>query len=64
MAQHTHQPAPEMDQRARIVALFAVLIDARHKSHFLRAAETQTELERAGVIVRFQQPDRQGVDHA
>jgi hypothetical protein len=65
MVQRASQPDPDMDRRAHIVALFSVLIDARHKSQFSQAADAQTELERSGVIVTFQRPEsHQGVPRA
>jgi len=61
MVRRASDPDPDIDGRARIVALFAVLIDARYKSQFSQAANAQAELERAGVIVQFQPAARQGV---
>jgi hypothetical protein len=60
MVQRASEPDPGVDRQARVVALFAVLIDARHKSQFSKAADTQAELEREGVLVRFQPTARQG----
>jgi hypothetical protein len=62
MAQRTPPPDPDMDRRAHVVALFSVLVDARHKSQFSQAADAQAELERSGVIVKFRRPaGRKGV---
>jgi hypothetical protein len=61
MVQRVSQPDPDLDRRARIVALFAVLIDARHKSQFSQAADAQAELRKAGVTVQFEPAERQGV---
>jgi hypothetical protein len=65
MVQRASQPEPDIDPRARVVALFAVLIDARYKSQFSQAADAQAELERSGVIVKYRRPEtRQAVDDA
>jgi hypothetical protein len=47
------EPPPDRERDAMIVAHFVVLIHARSKGDYLKAADTHRELERLGVAVRF-----------
>jgi hypothetical protein len=53
MTERASPADPERDRMARQVALFSVLLHARHRSEFSEAADAQAELERAGIVVKF-----------
>ncbi len=64
MVSKTHED-PDIDRLAGELALFSVLIHARHKHDFARAAQTQEELENRGIVVRFRRhAGREEVAHA
>lgn len=56
---------PELDQAARIVALFSVLIHSWQTNEFAEAARARAELDQLGVKVRIlgRHSKRQGVGH-
>jgi len=48
--------AAESDPLVRAIALFSVLVEARHSDRFAEAAAAQSQLNRLGVFVGFSPP--------
>ena len=57
MVQRVPPADPQRDRMARQVALFSVLLHARHRSEFSEAAQAQSDLERTGIVVKFRRQD-------